>query len=247
VRNLSNLGQALLRLRRYEEAREIYGRALALAPTNLDLVVGKVTSYLGRGDLAGARAALAGVSSDVDPPALVAMVATVQDLGWVLDDGQRELLLRLTPSAFDDDKANWAYCLAQAYALKGDAGNLRRFAADAAKGFEELLRSTPDDAQLHAELGVARAYLGEKDEAIRAGERAVALAPVSKDAFVGPYIQLQLARIFTLVGEPEKALDQLEALLRMPYYLSPAWLRIDPNFEPLRKNPRFQSLVGGAK
>ena len=58
-------------------------------------------------------------------------------------------------------------------------------------------------------------------------------------------MQLQLARIYLLVGEPEKALDQLEPLLKVPFYLSPGWLRIDPTFEPVRKNPRFQKMVEG--
>ena len=113
--------------------------------------------------------------------------------------------------------------------------------------FEEQLRAAPDDAQLHVFLGLALAYLGRKEEAIREGERGVALDPVAKDASDGPYIQHQLARIYMLVGEPEKALDQLEPLLKIPYFLSPGWLKIDPNFDPLRKNPRFQKLVAGGK
>ncbi len=73
----------------------------------------------------------------------------------------------------------------------------------------------------------------------------MALLPVSKNARDGPYIQHQLVWIHILVGEPEKALDRLEPLLKVPYLLSPGWLRIDPNFDPLRKNPRFQKLVAG--
>jgi hypothetical protein len=94
-------------------------------------------------------------------------------------------------------------------------------------------------------LGLALAYLGRKAEAVREGQRGLALKPISTDAYTGPYIQLQLARICLLVGEQEKALDQLEPLLRMPYYLSPGWLRIDPTFDSLRSNPRFRKLVEG--
>ena len=72
----------------------------------------------------------------------------------------------------------------------------------------------------------------------------MALVPISRDAYNGPYIQHRLVRIYLLVGEPEKALDQLEPLLKMPYYLSPGWLRIDPTFAPLKGNPRFERLVG---
>ena len=68
------------------------------------------------------------------------------------------------------------------------------------------------------------------------------MLPSDKDAN-GAYFQHQLARTYILVGEPEKAIDQLEPLLKVPYYLTPAWLRIDPTFDPLRSNPRFQRLV----
>ncbi|HTR04423.1 MAG TPA: tetratricopeptide repeat protein, partial [Thermoanaerobaculia bacterium] len=241
----SVLGDALLRLRRYPEAREAYDRGLALAPTDLSLIETKAMAYLGEGDLAGARAVLKAAPREVEPTALVAYLANYYDLVWVLDEEQRELLLRLTQSAFDDDRGSWALCLVQAYALKGDAANVRTYAEEARKAFEEQLRATPNDPGRRVVLGLALAYLGRKEEAIREGERGVALDPVSKDALNGPYNQHQLARIFLLVGEPEKALDQLEPLLKIPYYLSPGWLKIDPNFDPLRKNPRFQKLVGG--
>jgi hypothetical protein len=107
------------------------------------------------------------------------------------------------------------------------------------------LQATPDDGQRRAFLGLALAYLGRKAEAMKEGERAVALVPVSRDGYMGPYLQHLLARTYVLVGEPEKALDQFEPLLRMPYFLSPGWLKIDPAFEPLRGNARFRRLVEG--
>jgi hypothetical protein len=89
------------------------------------------------------------------------------------------------------------------------------------------------------------ALSGHKAEAIQEGERSMALEPISKDAYSGAYNQYLLARIYTVTGEYDKAIEQLEALLKMPYYLSPGWLRIDPTFDPLRKSPRFQRLVEG--
>jgi TolB-like protein/Flp pilus assembly protein TadD len=239
------LGDALLRLRRYAEAREAFDRALALAPANLNLIESKAMTYLGEGDLAGARAVLKTAPREVEPTALVAYLAQYLDLVWVLDEGHRELLLRLTPSAFDDDRGAWAICLTLAYALKGDAANVRTHAEEARKAFEEQLRATPNNDQRHVLLGLSLAYLGRKEEAIREGQRGVALDPVEKDANGGPYDLHQLVRIYMLIGEPEKALDQLEPLLKIPYYLSPGWLKIDPNFDPLRGNPRFQKLVAG--
>ena len=240
-------GEALLRLRRPSEAREALERGLALAPANLLLIEDKALTFLNEGDLPGARAVLRAVPKDVEPTALVAFLATYWDLVWVLDEEQRELLLRLTSSAFDDDRGTWAICLAQAYSLQGDAPSVHTYAEEARKAFEDQLRAAPEAPYIHASLGLGLAYLGQKTEAIREGERAVAINPVVKDADLGPYYLHQLARIYILVGEPEKALDQLESLLKIPYYLSPGWLKIDPNFDPLRKNPRFQKLVAGGK
>jgi len=240
------LGAGLYHLRRFPEAREVYDRGLELAPGNLDMIESKATTFLGEGDLAGARAVLSAAPKEVDPVALVAYVANTVDLGWVLDEPQRELLLRLTPSAFDDDRAAWGICLAQGFGWKGDAANARVYADVARRVMEEQLRANPEDAQRRVFLGLALAYLGRKEEAIREGERGVALLPVAKNAVLGTYFQHQLVRIYTLVGEPEKALDRLEPLLKIPSGLSPGWLAIDPNFDPLRGNPRFRKLAAGS-
>jgi TolB-like protein/Tfp pilus assembly protein PilF len=243
---LRRLGVTLVQMRRYREAREVVDRALALAPSNLTVIERKAMTFLGEGDLAGARAVLKAAPGDIEPTSLVAFVGNFQDLVWVLDEGQRDLLLRLTPSAFDGDRGTWGITLAQAFALKDDRANTRAHAEEARKAYEEQLRQAPGDAQRHVLLGLSLAYLGRKEEAIREGLRGVELRPVSKDAYNGPYYQHQLVRIYTLVGEPEKALDQLEPLMKIPYYVSPAWLKIDPNFDPLRGNPRFQKLVAKA-
>ena len=111
--------------------------------------------------------------------------------------------------------------------------------ADSARlALEEQTRAAPEDGQRHVLLGLALAYLGRKAEAVREGRRGVELMPISRDGYFGPYVQLQLARIYLLVGEPEQALDQLEPLLRVPFYLSPGWLRIDPDLPTRwRANP----------
>ena len=241
------LAFALLWLRRYSETRDSLDRGLALAPANLTLIEYDAMAHLAQGDLASARAVLRAAPSAVDRTALVAYVARTWDLAWVLHEEQRELLLRLTPSAFDDDKGAWGLSLAQAYALRGDGAGARVHAEEARKAIEEQLRATPGNAQRHVTLGLALAYLGRREEAVREGERGVGLVPIAKDAYMGAYFQHQLARIYILVGEPEKALDQVEPLLKIPYYLSPGWLKIDPNFDPLRENPRFQKLIASAK
>jgi TolB-like protein/Flp pilus assembly protein TadD len=239
------LGFAFLYLRRSPEAREACDSGLAIAPANLALIEWKAMTFLAQGDLDGARAVIRAAPPEVEPTALVAFLATYQDLVWLLDEEQRELLLRLMPSAFDNDRGAWGLHLAQAHALRGDTARVRFYAEEARKSFEEQLRAAPENAQRHAILGVALAYLGRKAEAVREGERGVVLLPTSTDAYAGAYMQHQLARIYVILGEPEKALDQLEPLLKTPYFLSPGWLKIDPTFDPLRGNPRFEKLARG--
>ncbi len=237
------LSTSLLRLRRYPEALAAVDRGLAIAPGNLDLIEVKAMIHLAQGDLVGAREVIHAAPPETEPTALVSTFGNYWDLFWALDDNQQQLLLRLPASVYDGDQGTSGIVRAQTYYLRGQRAEARIYADSARLGIEATLRSTPDDPQRHAFLGLALAYLGRKAEAMKEGERAVALAPASHDGYIGPYLQHVLVRTYILVGEPEKALDQLEPLLRMPYYLSPGWLKIDPAFEPLRKNPRFEKLV----
>ncbi len=240
------LATALIFLKRYPEAREAADRALAITPGSLQSFEWKVIAYLGEGDLAGARALIRNAPKPIEPAALVAYLATYYDLFWVLDADQQDLLFRLGPDQFDDDRGSWGVALAGTYALRGDHARARAYADSARIAFEDQIRAAPEDPGLHAYLGTALAYLGRKPEAIAESQQAAALLSIRQDASNGPYMMHQLARTYIVVGEPEKALDQLEPLLKIPYYLSPAWLRLDPGFDPLRGHPRFQRLAGVA-
>ena len=166
-------------------------------------------------------------------------LATYWELYWLLDDDQQRLLLRLPPSAVRRrPRRPGASPWPDVRTLRGDHGTragLRRLGADRVRGAD------PGDAgatrsSTRSTASRSRTRAGRPRRSARASgpsrcaDRHGRLSP-------GPYIQHQLARIYILVGEPEKALDQLEPLLKMPYYLSPAWLGIDPTFDPLRNNP----------
>jgi serine/threonine-protein kinase len=245
VSTAEQLAFTLLLLRRHQEARQAAEVTLALAPSYVVGLQYLAMIALAQGDLAGARAVLTAVPEEMDSGALLAHIAVYADLFWVLDETQQQQLLQLPLSAFGDDRVGWGLALAGTHMLRGNQVRARAYADSARIVAEEQLRVAPGDAQLHVLHGLSLAYTGRKSEAVRAGQRGVALMPIGKDAGIGPYLQHQLVRIYLLVGEPDKAMDQLEPLLKVPYYLTPSWLKIDPNFAPLRGNPRFRRLVKG--
>jgi TolB-like protein/Flp pilus assembly protein TadD len=242
VATARRLAYTLLRMRRYPEALAASDQAIALAPDNIQVFENKAMVYLAQGDLEGARRVVRDVPPSIEPTAVAAYFGNFYELYWVLPPDLQDLLLRLTPSAFQD-RTNWTIVLAQMYRFRGDRARTLAFADSARAAFERRLAGAPNDAQSHIFHGLALAYLGRKAEAIADGERGVALVPISKETYTGPYVQHQLVRIYIETGEYDKALDRLEPLLKMPYYLSPGWLRVDPGFDPLRKNPRFKRLV----
>ncbi|MEO6056595.1 MAG: protein kinase [Gemmatimonadales bacterium] len=234
-----------LRMRRYSEAMAAVDRALALDTGSVTLLQNKAMTLLAQGDLDRTRELIRSAPASMDRTVLAAYFGNYFDLYWALPPELQQLLLRLTPSAFGD-RATWAIVQAEVHAFRHEPALARAYADSALEAFDQRLHGAPNDGQSHVFRGLALAYLGRKAEAIQEGEKGVALQPIAKDAFTGPYLQHQLVRIYLLTGEPEWALDRLEPLLRVPYYLSSGWLRIDPTFDPLRKNPRFQKLAGSS-
>ena len=243
---LTRLQNALVWLRRYPEALATSDAVLTVVPGDLSLIQDKTMVYAAQGDLTGARKTMREVSSEVKPPAVAAFFANYWDMYWVLDDQQQKLLLGLGPDAFDSDRGTWASVLAQVHALRGDHAKARAYADTAYVAMTQQLRESPNDAQRRVVSGLMLAYMGRKAEAIDAGLKGLALSPIERDARNHPYYQQLMARIYMMCGEPEKAIDMLEPLLKMPYFLSPGWLRIDPTWAPLKGNPRFERLIAGA-
>jgi TolB-like protein/tetratricopeptide (TPR) repeat protein len=246
VRALLPLAAARLWTRRYIQAMEAVDAGLELAPTNPALVEYKAMILLAQGNLGAARAWLAQQPTERQTANLV-QFGIGFDLLWVFDARQRMAFLNLPVEAFGGNLAIRALAFAQVNALERDAIRLRSNAEDAERELRRQLIEAPADGQALVLHGLSLAYLGQRDEAIREGERAVAALPVSRDAWAGAYVQHQLVRIYTVLGERDKALDRLEPLLRIPHYLSPAWLSIDPNFERLKGYPRFDRLAASSR
>jgi len=108
---------------------------------------------------------------------------------------------------------------------------------------EKLVREAPCDAARHGQLGAVLAGMGLKEDAINEGKKAVELVPESQDAFDGPKATAALAEIYAWVGDNDEALRLIDHLLQVPSFMSVQVLKLDPLWDPLRKDPRFQALI----
>jgi Flp pilus assembly protein TadD len=157
---------------------------------------------------------------------------------------QQTRLLRLTPAALEGDTAALALAKALVYQRRNQP-TLARASFDSARVvLQKKVRRHPDDDPLyHAMLGLALAGLEQREDAVREGERAVALLPYPAGGAESTLMPANLARIHVLLGHREKAVDLLTAVFSRPGPLSPAWLRVDPFWDPLRNDARFQRLA----
>jgi serine/threonine-protein kinase len=232
------------RMRKYEEAADWFDRALSINADAIWSQFGRVRIYyLSNGDTEKARALLETLPS-----------LRFNDYWWILN-GMLErnfqgVLGRLDSLSYDVAEGEYFnFYKHLAYAMVYHALNnqslVKIHAEEVRIALEEALREHPEDSRIHASLGLAYAYLGRKEEAIREGKRAVSLYPQSRDAYGAPHYVNSLAMIYTVVGEYEEAINQLEYLISIASgdIVSIPVLRLDPMWDPLRQHPRFQSLL----
>jgi serine/threonine protein kinase len=133
----------------------------------------------------------------------------------------------------------------EVFDARGDSTAARRSYTMAVHELESLEKSKPDDPDVASALGLAYAGLGRSAEALREGQRGIDLMPVSKDAFDGPHYLIQLAQINARIGRSGEAVEILKKVLSMVSgdFISPAALRLDPVWNPIRRDPRFQELL----
>ncbi len=108
---------------------------------------------------------------------------------------------------------------------------------------EAQLKESPDAADMHVQLAKVLAYLGQKDAALAAAQRAAELLPESKDAFGGPEITAGVAEVYCIVGENGRAIEVLDGLLNRPSNVTVPGLKVNPIWDPLRNDPQFKALL----
>jgi TolB-like protein/cytochrome c-type biogenesis protein CcmH/NrfG len=131
----------------------------------------------------------------------------------------------------------------------GDENHARAAFVKAKTALEENAKDKPDDPDAVVQLAKVHAWLGEREAALAGAQRAMQLRPESKDAFEGPAMTAQAAEIYAILGDKDHAIDLLDGLMSRPSDLTVNGLKLNPAWDPLRKDPRFQALIDkyGAK
>jgi serine/threonine protein kinase/Flp pilus assembly protein TadD len=244
-----------LMLRQFPTALKLYDRALDIKPNDPDAMTAKANIYQAQGKLQEAARFLSQISAQT--LSADAFLIEFDQLRLERNYGEaiRLLQARLAQFRYDSqpDKASDQVALALTQRLAGDMVGAKITAETARNTFEQLYRDQPgndDRAFCAARLSQAYAAMEHKDSALEAAERAVMLYPRAKDSVAGPNLEENLALIQTIVGEKSRAISTLTQLLQTPYGygffgltpVTPALLRLDPLWDPLRGDPAFQKL-----
>ena len=240
---LAQLQQAYLLAHRSDEAIATGKASLALDPANLNVIEWQSLAHLAKGDLAGARAAArSAIGGGIAAPAVAAFYGGYQEISWALPPEDQAIIFRLTPAAFDNDRAWWGQSLAVAYWQRGDPVRARAYADSALPASAAQAAASPGDAQVASLHALMLAYAAQAGPARAEAERARRLVGNATDA-TAAYVHILYTRTLLALGDRDAAVAQLEWVLRMGYFLTPAWLRIDPTYRSLKGHPGFDRLI----
>lgn len=236
---------ALMFLRRLPEALAVVDRAMVFDSLNPEWYRMKIESQVAQGDVAGARRALDLAIQRLGYSHAVIYFARSTFEPRLLPDSAKAFLLRLRPSAMEGDTIDWALTLALTARSLGRHRQAQAY-ADTARRVLELRRAAKSETDMlggHLEVPLCLAYLisGRTRDARQACERL--LARPHPDAMWRVFEVLTYARAAVELGDTDRALSVVERLAKGPGWLTPAWLRHDPTFEPLRGHPRFERVV----
>jgi len=244
---LFNLGLNYMAQRDFETADKIFDRAIAADPQAFaSRGMKSALAIAWKGDVGFVEKQLSLVPGEFDPDGLVtaARVGILMlqrkfaDALKLLQQFRGETLLYP-----DTGPCPKALLEGRLYLYQGDKTKAQAAFERARPVAEQLVRDAPGDPGRHVQLGAVLAGLGLKEEAVNEGRKAVQSVPESQDAFEGPQATAALAEIYAWVGEYDEAFRLLDHLLKVPNGLTVPALKLDPVWDPLRKDPRFQALI----
>jgi TolB-like protein/Tfp pilus assembly protein PilF len=240
-------------LRRFPEALRKLDQVLDITPDDMEALMGKAGIAQAEGDLPRAAALLAPLRPAADHPGAL----KTQVYQAILERRPAQIIPRLKEIVAKPDPAlvfrsgEYRFWLGWAQDVAGDHAAAQDSWQQARSELEPLLKEQPENNVVIYSLALTDMGLGDKVAAFDLLERAMAATPIEKDALAGPQPIDILARVAARMGEPDRSIAALQKLLSIPYNgtlasgvpLTPALLRLDPMFDPLRNDPRFQKLA----